>query len=537
MKKLFLACFLLILSLGTLPIVTAQEADEDRKWWNDRVFYEIFVRSFYDSDGDGIGDFQGLIEKLDYLNDGDPTTTDDLGITGIWLMPISPSPSYHGYDVTDYRGINPDYGTMEDFQQFLEEAQARGIAVIVDLVVNHSSVEHEWFVASADDPNSEYADWYVWADEDPGYRGPDRQVVWHRRGDRYYYGVFWSGMPDLNYTNPAVTAEMNDIARFWLEEIGVDGFRLDAIKHIIEDGRAQENTRQTLEWMADFHDYVREVNPDTLLVGEVWSRTDRVAMYIDEQVDIAFEFDLAEAIIRASSFGLPNMVRNQMDIVLDAYPAGQYATFLSNHDQARVMTQLNGNINGAKVAASVLLTIPGVPFVYYGEEIGMFGNKPDPQIRTPMQWNDAEQTGFTTGNPWIDVNADFNEINVAAQEDDPDSLLNTYRALIHARNSSPALQYGDLLWVESDHRKVLSYLRRTSDETVLVVINMDDEPIENYTLTVTAAGLMTGDAPALILGEGQLTAPMLDAAGGFADYAPVPLLPANSAVIIRLSTA
>ena len=189
------------------PPTTAEDAG--LKWWNDRVFYEVFVRSFKDSDEDGIGDFRGLTASLDYLNDGDPSSTDDLGITGIWLMPIFPSPSYHGYDVVDYRSINPDYGTMEDFDAFLDAAHQRGIAVIIDLVINHTGVDHPWFQASrAGDP--EYADWYLWSDTDPATTGPWGQQVWHQADGRHYFGLFWRGMPDLNLDLPAVTAKCSN---------------------------------------------------------------------------------------------------------------------------------------------------------------------------------------------------------------------------------------------------------------------------------------------------------------------------------------
>ena len=249
------------------------------QWWNDRVFYEVFVRSFYDSDGDGIGDFNGLIEKLDYLNDGDPSTTGDLGITGLWLMPIFPSPSYHGYDVTNYREINPDYGTLNDFRHFLAEAHSRGIAVILDFPINHTSSQHPWFVESSN-PESGYADWYVWEDEDPGYGGPWGQQVWHELDGRYYYGVFWGGMPDLDFENPDVTMEMVDVSRFWLEEVGVDGFRMDAIKYMVPDGRIQENTVQNLAWLEAYRDELGTIRPDVFVVGEVWDETTRIALML-----------------------------------------------------------------------------------------------------------------------------------------------------------------------------------------------------------------------------------------------------------------
>lgn len=534
--------FALLLLLVILPgAVLAQDDTEttvpepDQTWWNERVFYEIFVRSFADSNGDGVGDFQGIIERLDYLNDGDPTTDDDLGITGIWLMPISPSPTYHGYDVTDYRAVNSDYGTMEDFQRLLDEAHERGIKVIVDLVMNHSSVEHPWFVASAQGEEP-YADWYIWEEEDPGYRGPDGQTVWHPRGDRYYYGLFWSGMPDLNYRNDAVTEEMHDIAGYWLDEVGVDGFRLDAVKHMIEDGRIQENTDETRAWLRDFKQYVDGVAADALLVGEVWSSRDITASYVGPSLDLVFEFDYALSILRSAGFGIAGPVENAVMDIQAAYPQGQYATFITNHDQNRVMSQLNGEMPAAKAAASILLTGPGVPFVYYGEEIGMTGTKPDPEIRTPMQWGDgrAPGGGFTVARPWAPLNADWQEgVTVADQTDDPDSLLSRYRDLIHLRNETPALQYGTVIPVASEESNVYSFLRQTDDgETVLVVINLKGEAQTDYGLTLDASDLEAGSTATPLYGADSVQAPELNADGGFSGYQPLETLPPSAVLVV-----
>ncbi|MFW5690855.1 MAG: alpha-amylase family glycosyl hydrolase [Chloroflexota bacterium] len=548
MRKLGLLLLFAVLAMALAAPVMAQEESPvdpveapENAWWNDRVFYEIFVRSFYDTNGDGIGDIRGIIEKLDYLNDGDPTTTDDLGITGIWLMPINPSPSYHGYDVTDYTAINPEYGTMEDFRELLAEAEARGIAIIIDLVVNHASVEHPWFVSSAQDPDGPYGDWFVWAEEDPGFRGPDSQVVWHPRDGRYYYGVFWSGMPDFNYDSPEATQMMFDIADFWLEDVGVAGFRLDAIKHIVEEGSIQENTLSTRAWLADFRANAVEANPDVLLVGEVWSSSTMAAPYTDTAVDIVFEFDLAESILQAASFGVSSSVRNQMDTMLSLYPSNQYATFLTNHDQNRVMSQLRGDVNAAKAAASIYLTLPGVPFIYYGEEIGMTGTKPDPEIRTPMQWGDGSGpgVGFTVARPWAPVNPDWQDgVTVAAQTDDPDSLLNHYRDLVQLRNAVPALRRGDYTHVDGGQGSVFSFLRRTEDQTVLVVINLRDRENENYTLSVENADLapVTG-ASAIFGAAGDLPTPEIDSLGGFSDYRPLDVLPPLATLVIELETA
>jgi len=369
-------------------------------WWNDTVFYEIFVRSFYDSDGDGVGDLNGLIEKLDYLNDGDPTTSDDLGITGIWLMPIMQSPSYHGYDVVDYYTVDEEYGTNADFQRLMAEAHQRGIRVIIDLVLNHTSNQHPWFL-DARDEDSHYRDWYIWSDSNPGYAGPWGQGVWHKFFDSYYYGVFWSGMPDLNLRNPEATAQLQDAARFWLEEMGVDGFRLDAIKHLIEDGPTQENTNATHDWLSGFYTFYKAVDQNAFTVGEAWMGTRELLEYTGDEVDVVFAFDLAEDMINTARGPLASAVGQRTAQMVADFPAGQYATFLANHDQNRLMSQLLGDEAQAKLAATLLLTSPGVPFLYYGEEIGMLGTKPDEDIRRPMQWSkNLLNAGFTNGIPW-----------------------------------------------------------------------------------------------------------------------------------------
>jgi alpha-amylase len=543
MLRLKMFRFLLVLSICfsvfSLASMQSEDADEasSGERWNDRVFYEIFVRSFYDSDGDGIGDLQGVIEKLDYLNDGDPDTTDDLGVTGIWLMPMMPSPSYHGYDVTDYYEINPDYGTLEDFQRLIEAAHERGIAVIIDLVLNHTSSRHPWFLESQE-AGSEYDDWYVWETENPNYRGPDGQQVWYPKNDRYYYALFWSEMPDLNYNNPDVTEQMYGVSRFWLEDMGVDGFRLDAIKYITAEGQAQENTAATHQWLQDYHDYVKSINPDALLVGEAWTSTNLIAPYVPDEVDIAFEFDLAATLLRSASFGLPRILTSVVDTVVSTYPDGQYATFVTNHDQNRIMTQVRGDVDAARLAAYIYLTMPGVPFIYYGEEIGMTGQKPDELIRTPMQWDDTPETaGFTTGTPWQEVNTDLTTTNVTAEQAAADSLWNVYDSLIDVRSDNSALRTGELTMVESNSRKVLSYLRANDEQTLLVIINMDDRAVTDYALTVSESTLTSDVSVEVILGEAGAEAEALSAeeSGGFEAYLPFDELAPFSIAILELN--
>jgi glycosidase len=505
-------------------------------WWNDRVWYQIFVRSFQDSDGDGIGDFQGIIDRLDYLNDGDPATTDDLGITGIWLMPIMPAANYHGYDVLDYRAFHADYGTREDFQRLLDACRQRGIAVIIDLVLNHTGIEHPWFVASRA-RDAEYANWYVWNDRDPRFRGPDGQQVWHPLDRRYYYALFWGRMPDLNLTNPTVTDELYDISRYWLEEIGVDGFRLDAVKHFIEEGQVQENTPSTHRWLRDYRDYLREIAPDAFTIGEAWSTSFEAAEYVENGgVDLVFEFDLATTMVYSARQRNADGMVTMQNRLLDLYPPGQYGAFLTNHDQNRVMSELRGNIDAARVAASLLLTGPGVPFIYYGEEIGMTGIKPDERIRTPMQWTAQPRTaGFTTARqPWQPLGEGVDRgVSVEAQTGDPASLLSHYRALVHLRSAHPALRTGDYLSIDTDSRRVYAFLRRTPDETLLVLINVHDEPQTDYVLNAAGANLPES-TPEVVFGP-ALPLPAAAAPGDLTDYQPFPELPPRSTTIVRFA--
>jgi glycosidase len=523
-----LCCIFVLLVSGS-----AAHARSDGDWWRDAVFYEIFVRSFQDSNGDGVGDLNGVIARLDYLNDGDPATTSDLGIDAIWLMPIMPSPSYHGYDVTDYRNIHPDYGTLADFDRLLAEAHARGIRVIIDLVINHSSTQHPWFEASRrGDPA--FADWYIWRDTNPGWRGPDNQQVWHAANGRYYYALFWGGMPDLNHENPLVTAEMIDIARFWLDR-GVDGFRLDAVKHIIEDGQIQENTPATIAWMTAFREAIKAIRPDALVLGEIWSTSFAITPYIQAgAVDLAFEFDLASAMLESASSGRAAAVASLHARAVSLFGESGFAAFLSNHDQNRVASVLR-DPSAAHAAAALLLTSPGVPFVYYGEEIGMVGVKPDERLRTPMQWtNDARTAGFSTRRPWQPLQSGLEAANVAVQTADPTSLLSTYRDLIRVRREL-ALAGGTLAEVRSASRAVYAFMHTNpADERTLIVINLSASPVSSYALSFR--GRLDGRTNAQSHYRAyNVTAPELNSTGGFSDYLPVPEIPPYGTLIIRLS--
>ncbi|RPI17030.1 MAG: DUF3459 domain-containing protein [Lysobacterales bacterium] len=483
-------------------------------WWKNAVFYEVFLRSFADSTtgplaNDGIGDFQGLIERLDYLNDGDPATTTDLGVTGLWLMPINPSPSYHGYDVTDYYGINPQYGTRADFERLLAECHRRGIRVIVDLVLNHSSSRHPAFQAALRG-DAAHRDWYLFVPPDrvPDVEGPWDQVVWHEARGLHYYGIFWSGMPDLNYRNPAVTAEAYRIAAFWLTEMRVDGFRLDAIRHLIEDGDVMSDTPETIAWLQGFRKHVRSVDQDALVVGEVWTTTDTVSQYLHaDALDLAFEFDLGSAFLDAVRTGDGTKLAYALDEATAAYPDARYATILTNHDQNRVASELGEVPARLALAATLLLTAPGVPFIYYGEEIGQVGAKPDEMIRNPMPWTPGPNGGFTqAAQPWEPLQDGHERRNVATLDADPDSLLHHYRRLVRLRQAEPALSRGSYRRVDTGRDDVIAWQREFEGRRLVVVANLSGREIRDFALPsdapVTTVDLITGQA---VVSTGRLS--------------------------------
>lgn len=510
-------------------------------WWDGAVCYEIFVRSFYDSDGDGIGDLNGLIQKLDYVNDGDPRSEADLGATCIWLMPIAESTSYHGYDVTDYYTVEQDYGTNDDFKRLVAEAERRGIKIILDLVINHTSVEHPWFQEALRDPASPYRDWYLWSQVKPGYRGPFNNEVWHKSpvADEFYYGLFWGGMPDLNYRNPAVTAEAERITRFWVEEMGAAGYRLDAIKHLIEYQAAQDGTVETHTWLRGYRAFLERELPGTFTIGEIFDGGPRtLPPYYPDQLDTYFEFEVAKQLRGAADLGLSS---GYMRAVTEAYallPFQRWAPFLTNHDQNRVMSELDDDPAKAKLAALGLLTLPGLPFIYYGEEIGMLGVKPDERIRTPMQWTKEEFGGFTAGTPWQPTQPDYPTKNVAMQADDPDSLLSTYRRLVHLHVNTPALAVGDFTPLSVENGSLAAFLRVSGESRVLVIINFDRAPVAGYALGQAASGLPPGTyrlTPRFGQPAGELSPLTIDASGALSGYAPLPEIPPQTGYIFEIA--
>jgi glycosidase len=482
-------------SVGCGPSLRAP----DTAWYRTAVVYEVFVRSFRDSDGDGVGDLRGLIQKLDYLQDGDPATDRDLGVTALWLMPITAAASYHGYDTTDYEQIDPDYGDLRDFEDLVRLLRQRDMKLVLDLVLNHTSLQHPWFVDAASGPQAERRGWYVWSAEDLGWTQPTGggQRAWNRGGDSFYYAAFWSGMPDLNYQNPFVTDEALRISRLWLDR-GVDGFRLDAVRFLIETGPGQglADTAETIAWWRHFRQTLEQEYPNAAHVAEAWTSRAKALPYLgpaeDPGLQMAFDFDLQLAIDEdLPGSGAPDDLWDALCAAIEDTPNhAQNAPFLSNHDMTRFATRVRGDVPSMKLGAALLLTLPGTPFLYYGEEIGL-PNGPTPadeNKRLPMRWEDGAGYGFTSGTPWYDARYDAAAPTVAAQTDDPDSLLSHYRQLIRLRRGHPALFSGrtELLPPESlSDPALLAYVRKEAEETLLVVHNTGAADLAAVTIDLT----------------------------------------------------
>jgi len=459
-------------------------------WWNETVFYEVFVRSYFDSNADGIGDFKGLLQKLDYLNDGDPSTTSDLGIQALWLMPIMQSPSYHGYDVTNYKAVQSQYGSSNDFKQLVQAAHQRGIKVVIDFVINHSSDQHPWFQKSANkDPM--YRNFYRWSQTKPSYTGPWGQQVWHAKNNEYYYGLFWSGMPDLNYECTPMIDSIYNAADFWLDSMQIDGFRLDAAMYLYENGATLQNLPQTISFWKNFNTHCKTKQSNMMTVGEVWSDANTISLY-NQKLDYCFEFNIASDIVSSINNANPNQLKTSVKYAYENYPFLQFGLFLTNHDQNRVLESLNNNINKNKLAASVYLSLPGIPYIYYGEEIGMIGSKPDESIRRPMQWTAGTNAGFSAGTPWYGINSNYKSFNVLNEKKDSNSLWNFYNKAIQARNRETALQKGTYKNLANNKANVYAYLRQYHSENILVIHNFSPISTDSVLLSLLGSGLASG---------------------------------------------
>jgi len=490
----------------------------NRPWWQTDVIYQIYPRSFQDSNGDGIGDIPGITSRLDYLQ--------ELGIGAVWLSPMYPSPMYDfGYDVSDYTGISAEFGTMNDFKTLLSQAHQRNIRIIMDLVLNHTSHEHAWFKAASASRDNPKRDWYIWHDGKPGKRRKPpnnwlgsfggRAWQWDSGTGQYYLHTFLKEQPDVNWRNLQLQKAMWDVVRFWLD-LGVDGFRLDVVNWFIKDAKFRDNPKktkglrpydrqrhiydrnrpETLDIMKQIRSVVDKY-PDRMTIGEVFSEppgdSKLVASYYADGkgLHMAFNFAFLYCSWRATAFA---DTVDQWEGLLSSDLWPNYT--LSNHDQKRAFSRFarrKDSIARARIAAAMLLTLRGTPFIYYGEEIGMKnGRIPKDRIqdplgkrywpfhpgrdgeRTPMQWNAATHAGFSQSEPWLPVNKDYKTVNVNDQQPTSDSLLNWYRTLIQLRKSESALHSGGYrrLFVEDD---VFCYERKLQDELIVIALNFSSK--------------------------------------------------------------
>jgi len=509
------------------------------KWWQKTIIYQVYPRSFQDSTGNGIGDIQGIIEKLDYLQ--------DLGIETIWFSPFFESPQTdHGYDISNFREIAPEYGDMNDFDNLLKVMHNRDMKIVLDLVLNHTSIEHLWFKESASNKDNPKRDWYIWRDgkKPKGKKPPNNWkaipggLAWKydENTEQWFYFHFLPFQPDLNYRNPEVKEEMFDTMRYWLDK-GVDGFRLDILQTIYEDielrnnpftwtltesdkksaslfqhHKYDTNLPETFEFVLELRKLMDGYDPERFLVGEAFGTLKELRKYYGlhnngVHMNLLFEFTS-----KALSFK-PKKIKKVISKIEQILPFPYTPTYsYGNHDRDRYISRLKGNIQKAKVLATLQLTLRGVPFIYYGEEIGMtnvkfklktsedpigrkFSKFPFPLIskligfsltrdrcRTPMQWNDSINAGFTSNpkiKPWLKIPNNYKKINVSNSEKDPSSLLNCYKRIIKVRGENTALQLGESEFINLNEskNKHLAYRRVFEKQEIFVYLNFSSKAV------------------------------------------------------------
>jgi len=497
-------------------------------WFKDAVFYQVYLRAFADSNGDGHGDLRGLTQKLDYLQ--------ALGVDCLWLMPIYPSPLLDdGYDIADYYGVHPDYGTLDDFKTFLAEAHARGLRVIADLVLNHTSDQHPWFQAARADRQSPFRDYYVWSDTDQKFK--DARLIfldieksnwtWDATAGQYFWHRFYASQPDLNFDNPAVRAEMLNVAKFWLD-LGLDGFRADAVPYLFErEGTNCENLPETHAYLKELRRFVDEHYPKggRILLAEAnqWPQDVRAYFGDGDEFHMAFHFPVMPRIYMALARADRTPI---VDILARTPPIPahcQWCTFLRNHDELtlemvtpeerdsmwrtyapearmrlnlgirrRLAPLLDGDRRKVELLSSILFTLPGAPIIYYGDEIGMGDNiwlDDRDGVRTPLQWDAGPNAGFSTRDVpperlYAPVIADerfgYQRVNVAAQRADPDSLWHTLRRMIAVRKQQRAFGQGACEFLPVENRAALAVVRTFAEETILAIHSLS--PAEQHIL-------------------------------------------------------
>src|SRR5579884_2531066 len=509
--------------------------DEDPLWYKDAILYELHVRAFLDSNADGMGDFRGLAQKLDYLQ--------DLGVTALWLLPFSPSPwRDDGYDISDYTDVHPAYGTLRDFERFLNEAHRRGLRVITEIVVNHTSDQHPWFQrARRSPPGSRWRDFYVWSDRPDKYK--DARIIfkdfetsnwaWDPVANAYYWHRFYSHQPDLNFDSPYVRQAVKEIADFWLE-MGVDGFRLDAIPYLYErEGTNCENLPETHQYLRELRQYIDAKHPGRMLLAEAnqWPE-DAIAYFgAGDECNMAFHFPLMPRLFMAIRMEDRFPILEIMEQTPAIPPNCQWAIFLRNHDELtlemvtdderdymyrvyahdrqmrinlgirrRLAPLLGNDRRKIELMNALLFSMPGTPVIYYGDEIGMGDNiylGDRNGVRTPMQWSADRNAGFSRANPQklylpiiIDPAYHYEAINVEGQQNNPHSLLWWMKHLIEQRKQFKALGRGTLEFLRPSNRKVLAFFRRYEDEILLVVANLSRFP-QHVELDLGAVNGMT----------------------------------------------
>lgn len=486
-------------------------------WYQEAVFYQVYLRAYCDGNGDGHGDIQGAISKLDYIK--------SLGVDCIWIMPTYPSPlKDDGYDIADYREIHPDYGSLEEFKAFIAAAHDHGLRVVTDLVMNHTSDQHAWFQAARLGPDSPFHDYYVWSDTGQEYG--DARIIfldyeesnwtYDEKAGRYYWHRFFSSQPDLNYDNPVVQEEMISILRFWLD-IGVDGFRADAVPYLFErEGTICENLPQTHAFLKSVRRIMDRDYPGRVLIAEANQWPEEVREYFgdDDEFHMCFNFPVMPRMYMALKRGDKKPIVDILERTPDIPPGTQWLTFLRNHDELtlemvtpderewmwsqyapeprmkqnlgirrRLLPLLDGSKRKWLLMNALLFSLPGTPIIYYGDEIGMGDNirlKDRNGCRTPMQWNSDENGGFSRADktylPVIDDDRyGYELVNVEAQEEDRNSYLWATRFLLQARNQHPSLKRGTMEVVAIENPAVLAFWRVRDDDRILVLINLSDQ--------------------------------------------------------------
>ena len=484
-----------------------------------RVFYEIFVGSFSDSNGDGIGDLRGIIDRMDYLNDGDPNSGLSLGIEGIWLTPVFPSPSYHKYDVADYYGIDAKFGTLDDMKELLSLCHERNVKVILDMPINHTSIRNEWFqrfvVAHRQkDPQNEYYDFYSWCTADSQIPGSTYRPV--PDTDHFYECNFSDDMPELNFDLEAVRQQMLDVAKFWMD-LGVDGFRFDAAKYIYFNDNGQ-----SADFWLWYLGQLRAVDPDLYTVAEVWDADPVIDQYIGSTNCFNFTLSQAEGLLASSVKGskvdaLTSYEQEYIARIRSINPGAMIVPFLTNHDQDRAAGFLKTDSGQMQMAANLYLLGPGSPFLYYGEELGMRGSRgganTDANRRLAMVWGD----GDTVRDPEGSTYSKQIENGVTEQRSDPDSLYTYYKQLLMIRHANPEIARGDYQAVGFSGNRLGGFTSSWNGSTVCILHNLTDSEITvdlakaglDFSVLRAAAGLNSAVLDGDLLTVGAMTSVIL----------------------------